>query len=193
MAPAFAEEGPSKEWRRRFTKTETNEYMKTHDLDPSDKSKRKLAGRRMKNERQAQWRDQAKDQPLRQRTASEANLPGVKGADAPRHFPAPISPVATLLTDDDDLLIDPQLRKDDLPVHATMKSLMDAIILQGEAGSSKDDDNVPDDSDAVRTDTADEVDLRCKMQSPRRTLRLPVLYQHFCPRRRACSLLTSRS
>jgi hypothetical protein len=162
MAPAFAEEGPSKEWRRRFTKTETDEYMKTHDLDPSDPKKRKLAGRHMKNERQAQWRDQAKDQPLRQRTASEANLPVMKGADAPKDFSAP---VATLLkddvveNDDNDLMIDPQLRKYGLSVHATMSSLMDALILQGEASSSRGDDNVPDDSDAVRTDTADEVDL----------------------------------
>jgi hypothetical protein len=72
MAPAFAEECPSKEWRRRFTKTDINEYMTTHKLDPRDKNKRKLAGRHMKNERNAQWRDQAKDQPLRQRTASES-------------------------------------------------------------------------------------------------------------------------
>lgn len=165
MAPAFAEEGPSKEWRQRFTKTEINEYITTHDLDPRDKNKRKLAGRHMKNDRKAQWRDQAKDQPLRQRTASEANLPVVKGAEAQKYFLAPVTPVATLLTvgvvdsNDDDLLIDPQLRKYDLPVHATMESLTDAIILQGEAGSSKDDDSVPGDADAVRTDTADEVDF----------------------------------
>ena len=188
MAPAFAEEGPSKEWRRQFTKAEIDEYMKTHDLDPSDPVKRKLAGRHMKKERQAQWRDQAKDQPLRQRTASETNnLPAVvvrRGADAQKYFPAPVAPVApvasvassvaTLLTDnvvggdnnddDDDLLIDPQLRNYGLPVHATMNSLMDAIMMQADhaGSSSKDDDNLPDDYlDAVRIDTAadDEVDL----------------------------------
>jgi hypothetical protein len=168
MAPAFAEEGPSKEWRRRFTTTEITEYMTTHELDPRDPVKRRLASRHMKNERNAQWRDQAKDQPLRQRTASKANIQAVKGANAPKHFPAPVAPVApvaTLLTDDivdndgDDLLIDPQLRKYDLPVHATMVSLTDAIILQGAASSSKDDDNVAGNSDAVRIDTADEVDF----------------------------------
>jgi hypothetical protein len=164
MAPAFAEEGPSKEWRRRFTKAETDEYMKTHDLDPNDPQKRRVAGRHMKNERRTQWREQAKDQPLRQRTASEVNLPVVKGANAPKNFPAPVAPVAPLLTDDvvdndDDDMIDPQLRKYGLPVHSTMSSLMDAILLQGEASGSKYDDNVPDDSDAVRTDTADDVDI----------------------------------
>jgi len=158
MAPAFAEEGPSGEWVRRFTPQETNDYMKSNDMDPQDAKQRKVAGRRMKRDREALWRKQAKEQPLRARTASEPDA-RIPDHAAQKYFATPAVTVVESqleVPSTDGLLLDPRLREHDQLEEelerAAMKSLTDSVFLEGE--------RMIDDHDAVagQIDAADEVD-----------------------------------
>ncbi|KAK0122106.1 hypothetical protein ONS95_010368 [Cadophora gregata] len=160
MAPAFADEGPSKEWLRKFSTREISEYMTENGMDLNDRMQRKTAGARMKKEREQKWRDVAKDNPLRLQTASEANVGGTKGSHAKKKSTLAPTVASSSTNDTDDVDIDSSievgLRTLDIAPHTSLESLTDAVFLDRGENSSDDDSKI---SDSVGDDTADEIDL----------------------------------
>jgi len=89
MAPEFAQEGPSAEWlQERASRHEIDDFMRARGMDLDDSKQRKRARVQARGERAQEWREAAKNQPvvkdntpaqttsrqpLRQRTAAEAN------------------------------------------------------------------------------------------------------------------------
>jgi hypothetical protein len=89
MAPDFAQEGPSAEWlQERASRHEIDDFMRARGMDLDDSKQRKRARVQARGERAQEWREAAKNQPvvkdntpaqttsrqpLRQRTAAEAN------------------------------------------------------------------------------------------------------------------------